>query len=71
MQLPPGPGDHLPVARYRDRILCCVEQHATLILLGETGSGKTTQVRTELIGREALPWSCASCRVETIEREEP
>eukprot|EP00955_Chlamydomonas_euryale_P032203 337520-Chlamydomonas_euryale.AAC.1 len=43
--LPPGPGDHLPVARYRDKILYTLEQHAVLVLMGETGSGKTTQVR--------------------------
>lgn len=28
----------------RTEILYCVEQHATLIIVGETGSGKTTQI---------------------------
>jgi hypothetical protein len=44
-EVPPGPGDHLPVARYRDSVLHLLEQHPTLVLLGETGSGKTTQAR--------------------------
>jgi len=38
------PGAHLPAARYRRQILFLVESHATVILVGETGSGKTTQV---------------------------
>ena len=46
---PPGPGAGLPVAAYRRQILHLVEQHPTLILLGETGSGKTTQVPQYLL----------------------
>ncbi|KAI8469268.1 MAG: P-loop containing nucleoside triphosphate hydrolase protein [Monoraphidium minutum] len=38
------PGADLPAARYRRQILYLIESHATLILIGETGSGKTTQV---------------------------
>ena len=34
---PPAPGDGLPVYSYRRHILYLVEQHPTLILLGETG----------------------------------
>ncbi|GMG17853.1 unnamed protein product [Phytophthora fragariaefolia] len=34
----------LPVAKHRDEILYAVETHATTILVGATGSGKTTQV---------------------------
>ncbi|CAL9781591.1 unnamed protein product [Musa acuminata subsp. burmannicoides] len=34
----------LPVFRYRDAILYLVENHATTIIVGETGSGKTTQI---------------------------
>ncbi|WOL00761.1 putative pre-mRNA-splicing factor ATP-dependent RNA helicase DEAH9 [Canna indica] len=34
----------LPVFKYRDAILYLVENHATAIIVGETGSGKTTQI---------------------------
>ncbi|KAG2447032.1 hypothetical protein HYH02_008184 [Chlamydomonas schloesseri] len=34
----------LPVGRYRRQILWLVENHAVTIIVGETGSGKTTQV---------------------------
>ncbi|THU55710.1 hypothetical protein C4D60_Mb11t09440 [Musa balbisiana] len=34
----------LPVFKYRDAILYLVENHATTIIVGETGSGKTTQI---------------------------
>ncbi|GFH07699.1 uncharacterized protein HaLaN_02534, partial [Haematococcus lacustris] len=34
----------LPVARCRRELLYLVEQHATVIVLGDTGSGKTTQI---------------------------
>lgn len=34
----------LPVYKYRTAILYLVETHATTIVVGETGSGKTTQI---------------------------
>ncbi|KAG2488343.1 hypothetical protein HYH03_013033 [Edaphochlamys debaryana] len=34
----------LPVSRYRRQILYLVENHAVTIIVGETGSGKTTQL---------------------------
>lgn len=34
----------LPVFKYRNAILYLVENHATTIIVGETGSGKTTQI---------------------------
>lgn len=34
----------LPVARYKRELLYLVEQHSVVIVLGETGSGKTTQI---------------------------
>jgi hypothetical protein len=43
-QQPLRPGAHLPAARYRRQVLFLVESHATVVLIGETGSGKTTQV---------------------------
>lgn len=36
--------DRLPIRYYRDHILYCVEQYQTLVLVGETGCGKSTQV---------------------------
>lgn len=39
----------LPVFKYRDAILYLVENHATTIIVGETGSGKTTQIPQVLI----------------------
>lgn len=34
----------LPVARYRQQLLYLLETHATVVVVGETGSGKTTQL---------------------------
>ncbi len=34
----------LPVAEYRDRIVETVRENQTMVLVGETGSGKTTQI---------------------------
>jgi HrpA-like RNA helicase len=34
----------LPVYKYRKAILYLVERHATTIVVGETGSGKSTQI---------------------------
>ncbi|GAU39588.1 hypothetical protein TSUD_384710 [Trifolium subterraneum] len=39
----------LPVYKYRNAILYLVETHATTIIVGETGSGKTTQIPQYLI----------------------
>lgn len=36
--------DRLPIRAYRDQILYCLEHYQTLVLVGETGSGKSTQV---------------------------
>ena len=35
---------HLPIYEHRTQILYLVEHHATTIITGETGSGKTTQI---------------------------
>lgn len=34
----------LPVYKHRDAVLYLVEHHSTTIVVGETGSGKTTQI---------------------------
>uniref|UniRef100_A0A182N367 Helicase ATP-binding domain-containing protein n=1 Tax=Anopheles dirus TaxID=7168 RepID=A0A182N367_9DIPT len=36
--------ERLPIRSYRDQILYCLEHYQTLVLVGETGSGKSTQV---------------------------
>ncbi len=41
---PPRAGDSLPVAKHRRELLYLIETHATVIVIGETGSGKTTQI---------------------------
>jgi ATP-dependent RNA helicase DDX35 len=34
----------LPISRYRQEVLYCVERYRTVILVGETGCGKSTQI---------------------------
>lgn len=36
--------ERLPIRKYRDQILYCLEHYQTLVLVGETGSGKSTQL---------------------------
>lgn len=36
--------ERLPIRKYRDHILHCLENFQTLVLVGETGCGKSTQV---------------------------
>ncbi|KAJ2777214.1 hypothetical protein H4R18_005269 [Coemansia javaensis] len=43
--------ESLPVYKYRDDLLAAIEQYQVLIIVGETGSGKTTQITQYL--REA------------------
>ncbi|KAJ2843429.1 Cyclin-dependent kinase catalytic subunit, partial [Coemansia brasiliensis] len=43
--------ESLPVYKYRDELLSAIEQFQVLIIVGETGSGKTTQITQYL--REA------------------
>jgi len=38
------PPELLPIAQHRDAILYLVETYEVLIVIGETGSGKTTQI---------------------------
>lgn len=37
---------NLPMFQYREGLLKALEEHQVLVIVGETGSGKTTQVRT-------------------------
>lgn len=47
----------LPVYPYREEFLAAVKDHQILVLVGETGSGKTTQVRHETINASrAVAW---------------
>jgi ATP-dependent helicase HrpA len=41
--------DNLPIAQYRSAILEAIRRHPTVIVAGETGSGKTTQLPKMLI----------------------
>lgn len=34
----------LPIAKTKDEILCSLKQNNVVVVCGETGSGKTTQV---------------------------
>ncbi|GJN06415.1 hypothetical protein PR202_ga24144 [Eleusine coracana subsp. coracana] len=43
----------LPVYKYRKAILYLVERHATTIVVGETGSGKSTQIPQTVASRVA------------------
>ena len=40
----PGSTRYLPIAEVRCELLQCIKAHATTILVGETGSGKSTQL---------------------------
>ena len=43
----------LPIARHRDALLYTIETHPVTVLIGATGSGKTTQLPQYL---EAAGW---------------
>ena len=34
----------LPIYQYRDDLLAAVDEHQVVVIVGETGSGKTTQI---------------------------
>ncbi len=51
----------LPVASYKRQILYAVEAHATVVLVGETGSGKTTQASVVATWRLAEYMFVLSC----------
>lgn len=47
--------DRLPIRTYRDQILYCLEHYQTLVLVGETGSGKSTQVPQTTVLATTVP----------------
>ena len=53
---PSAPSSRLPIARYEREILYLVEKHATTVVVGHTGSGKTTQIVQYL---DANGWTTA------------
>jgi len=36
--------ERLPIFKYKDRVLHCIERYQVVVVVGETGSGKTTQI---------------------------
>ncbi|KAF4615186.1 hypothetical protein D9613_002823 [Agrocybe pediades] len=45
VQIPPTHGrGQLPILKYRDNLLYCVEKFGVVIVIGQTGCGKTTQL---------------------------
>ncbi|KAG2768360.1 hypothetical protein JG687_00006051 [Phytophthora cactorum] len=56
----------LPVSKHREEILYAVETHATTILVGATGSGKTTQVPQYLM---EAGWAASRSRSAQIGSE--
>jgi len=36
--------DQLPIAKHRENLMYCVENHQVVIVVGQTGCGKTTQI---------------------------
>jgi ATP-dependent RNA helicase DDX35 len=53
----------LPIFAHRTELLYCVENHATTVVVGETGSGKTTQLPQYLVeaGWAAAPGTAVAC----------
>lgn len=40
----PSSRDRLPIAKHKDNLMFCVENHQVVIVIGHTGCGKTTQI---------------------------
>ena len=55
----------LPIWNYRDELLDAIKQHQTVIVCGETGCGKSTQVPAFILERELS--SGRSCKVYCTE----
>ena len=52
--------ERLPIFRCRQHLLYLLERHQTLVLVGETGSGKSTQVPQYLL---ESGWACDGTKV--------
>jgi HrpA-like RNA helicase len=46
----------LPVFPYREEFLAAVKEHQVLVLVGETGSGKTTQIPSTYTRLVTVNW---------------
>ena len=63
----------LPVAAHHDEILYLVETHATTVLVGETGCGKTTQAGCKMgwwagdWGGTGKGWACGDDRLPSAD----
>lgn len=52
----------LPIAQYRDRLLAAVAQHQVVLVAGDTGCGKSTQVPQFLLGAGYSHVACTQPR---------
>ncbi len=60
--------EQLPIAEARKQLISLVQAHQTLVLVGETGSGKSTQLpqflhRAGLAEVRTSAWACLCIRV--------
>lgn len=48
----------LPVWEYKDKFMQMLEEQKIIVLVGETGSGKTTQVRYSVVVQKSMSFLC-------------
>ena len=53
----------LPIQAEKDKVLALVQQHQVCIIVGSTGSGKTTQVVQMILDDAALKHEAAGCNI--------